>query len=91
VEKQLLNADSTLSFFQRALELRHSRLEFTGDGIDWLDVGTDALAFTRTGGGLRCVLNTGTRPLPLPDGEVLLSSAPTVDGKLPANAAVWLV
>ena len=42
--------------------------------------------------GLRCVLNTGKRPLPLPDGEVLiLASAPMVDGKLPPNAAAWLV
>ena len=31
VEKQLLNADSTLSFFQHALEIRRSRIEFTGD------------------------------------------------------------
>jgi alpha-glucosidase len=48
------------------------------------------LAFARHGGGLRCVLNIGKRPLPLPDGEVLLASAPTVDGKLPPNAAAWL-
>jgi alpha-glucosidase len=27
----------------------------------------------------------------LPDGELLLSSAPLVDGKLPPNTAAWLV
>jgi alpha-glucosidase len=80
-----------LSFFRHALEIRRSRAEFAGEGIDWLDIGPDALAFTRDGGGLRCVLNTGKRPLPLPDGEVLLASAPTVDGTLPANAAAWLL
>ena len=85
VEKQLADADSTLSFFQHALEIRRSRAEFAGEGIDWLDIAPDALAFARDGGGLRCVLNTGKRPLPLPDGEVLLASAPTVDGKLPAE------
>jgi alpha-glucosidase len=90
VQKQLADADSTLSFFQHALEIRRSRPEFAGDGIDWLDLAPDALAFARHGGGLRCVLNTGKRPLPLPDGEVLLASAPTVDGKLPPNAAAWL-
>jgi alpha-glucosidase len=89
VEKQLADADSTLSFFQHALEIRRSRPEFAGDGIDWLDMAPDGLAFAR-GGGLRCVLNTGKRPLPLPDGKVLLASAPTVDGKLPPNAAAWL-
>jgi alpha-glucosidase len=91
VERQLLNADSTLSFFQRAIEIRSSHVEFAGEDIDWLDIAPDALAFARHGGGLRCVLNTGKRPLPLPDGEVLLASAPTDDGTLPANAAVWLV
>jgi alpha-glucosidase len=90
VEKQLADADSTLSFFQNALEIRRSRAEFAGEGIDWLDIAPDALAFARDSGGLRCVLNTGKRPLPLPDGEVLLASAPTVDGKLPPNAAAWL-
>jgi alpha-glucosidase len=90
VEKQLADADSTLSFFQHALEIRRSRSEFAGEGIDWLDIAPDALAFVRHGGGLRCVLNTGKRPLPLPSGEVLLASAPTIDGMLPANAAAWL-
>ena len=66
VEKQLADADSTLSFFQHALEIRRSRAEFAGEGIDWLDIAPDALAFARHGGGLRCVLNTGNRPLPLP-------------------------
>ena len=69
VEKQLLDADSTLSFFQHALEIRRSRVEFSGEGIEWLDSAPDALAFARGDGGLRCVLNAGKRPLPLPDGE----------------------
>jgi alpha-glucosidase len=91
VERQLLNADSTLSFFQHALVTRRSRVEFAGDNVDWLDAPRDALAFARGDDGLRCVLNAGTQPIPLPDGEPILTSAPLVDGKLPANAAAWLV
>jgi alpha-glucosidase len=91
VERQLLNADSTLSFFQHALEIRRSRVEFAGDNVDWLDAPRDTLAFARGDDGLRCVLNAGTQPIPLPDGEPILTSAPLVDGKLPANAAAWLV
>jgi alpha-glucosidase len=91
VEKQLLNADSTLSFFQHALELRRSRIEFTGDSIEWLDMPRDALAFARGDDGLCCVLNAGSTPIALPEGESLLTSAPLVDGELPANAAAWLV
>jgi alpha-glucosidase len=90
VEKQLLNADSTLSFFQRALEIRRSHVGFTGDGIEWLEAPGDTLAFARGDDGLRCVLNAGKQPIPLPDGEPILTSAPLLDGKLPANAAAWL-
>jgi alpha-glucosidase len=90
VEKQLLNADSTLSFFQRALEIRRSHVGFTGDGIEWLEAPRDTLAFARGDDGLRCVLNAGKQPIPLPDGEPILTSAPLLDGKLPANAAAWL-
>ena len=51
----------------------------------------DALAFARGDDGLCCVLNAGSTPIVLPEGESLLSSAPLVDGELPANAAAWLV
>jgi alpha-glucosidase len=91
VEKQLLNADSTLSFFQRALEIRRSHAEFTGEGIEWLEAPRNTLAFVRGDNGLRCVLNAGKQPIPLPDAEPILTSAPLVDGKLPPNAAAWLV
>jgi alpha-glucosidase len=47
--------------------------------------------FARGDDRLRCALNTGKRPLPLPDGDLILSSAPLVDRKLPPNAAAWLV
>jgi alpha-glucosidase len=91
VEQQLLNPDSTLSFFQRALEIRRSHPGFTGAAIEWLQSPRDTLAFSRGDNGLRCVLNAGKQPIPLPDGEPILTSTPLVDGKLPANAAAWLV
>ena len=37
VEKQSGDPDSTLTFFQRAIEIRHTRPEFTGNRIEWLD------------------------------------------------------
>jgi alpha-glucosidase len=91
VEKQLADSDSTLSFFRRALELRRARAEFAGNRIDWLRAPRNALIFRRRGGRLVCALNAGRRPLALPDGELILTSAPLVDGRLPPNAAVWLV
>jgi alpha-glucosidase len=91
VEKQLGDTDSTLSFFLCALELRRSRTEFTGSRVEWLPATRGALVFQRGDHGLRCALNTGKRPVRLPDGEPILTSAPLVDGKLPPNAAAWLV
>ncbi|WP_144205785.1 glycoside hydrolase family 13 protein [Mycobacterium tilburgii] len=90
VEKQEADPASTLSFFRTALELRRKRSEFEGE-LEWLTASADGLVFRRAAGGLICALNTGARPLPLPAGEVILESAPVVDGQLPADTAVWLV
>jgi alpha-glucosidase len=91
VEKQLNQTDSTLPFFRQALEIRSSRAEFSGTRVEWLPAPRGALMFARGGHGLRCVLNAGKRPLSLPDGETILTSTPLVNGKLPPNAAAWLV
>ncbi len=90
VEKQLVDPASTLSFFRRAIELRHRRDEFGGSTIEWLDSPADTLVFRRPG-GLVCVLNAGTVSVELPKGELLLASADLVNAKLPPNAAAWLV
>jgi alpha-glucosidase len=90
VERQQADADSTLSFFQRALELRRDRAEFDGIDLDWLTAPRGALIFRRAG-GLVCALNAGKRAMALPNGEVILASAPLADGKLPPDSAAWLV
>jgi alpha-glucosidase len=91
VEKQLSDPDSPLSFFRHALELRCTRADFDGAGVEWLPAPDGAMIFRRSDGGLVCVLNAGDEPLSLPDGDVILSSAPLTDGALPPNAAAWLV
>lgn len=90
VEKQLADPDSTLAFFRRAFELRLQRAEFDGSTVEWLDSPADSLVFHRTG-GLVCVLNAGSRPIPLPEGKVLLASAEVSDGVLRPDSAAWLV
>lgn len=90
VEKQQADADSTWSFFQRALELRRGHAEFDGTDIVWLTAPRDALIFRRRG-GLVCALNAGKRPLALPGDELILSSAPLMRGKLPPDSAAWLI
>ena len=89
VEKQSGDPDSTLSFFQRALELRKRRAEFDGEGVEWLDAPSDAVIFRRQG-GLICVLNCGKAPVPLPAGELILASAPLLASELAPDSAAWL-
>ncbi|MDV3127720.1 glycoside hydrolase family 13 protein [Mycobacterium sp. 21AC1] len=86
VVHQLDAPDSMLAFYRRAIELRSSRAEFSGEKIDWVD----ELSF-RLPGGLLCALNAGADPLPLPEGEVLYASGPLPDAMLPPDTAVWLV
>ncbi|WP_072802691.1 glycoside hydrolase family 13 protein [Rhodococcoides yunnanense] len=89
-EEQLEDVHSMLSLYRAAFELRALRPEFTGSGIDWYGSPPGCLAFRRRG-GLICALNATDVPIPLPPGELLMSSAPLVDGMLPADAAAWLV
>ncbi|WP_051161175.1 alpha-amylase family glycosyl hydrolase [Nocardia transvalensis] len=90
VEAQLERLDSTLSLYRAAIELRAGRTEFGGDELDWYGSPEGCLAFRRPG-GLVCALNASDASIPLPPGEVLLSSAPLEGGRLPVNAAAWLV
>ncbi|MEO6792765.1 MAG: alpha-amylase family glycosyl hydrolase [Mycobacterium sp.] len=87
VERQLGDPDSTLSLYQRALEIRSTQTGFAG-GIEWLPAPDDALTFRR--GTLICVVNTGGQPVALPDGKLILASGPVADGGLPPDTAAWL-
>lgn len=88
VQAQESELASTLTLYRRAIALRHDRGDFVDQPVDFVDLGADVVAF-RSGDGVLCVLNTGIDPVPLPSGEVLLSSAPVAE-TIPADAAVWL-
>ncbi len=90
VATQAPDTDSTLSFFRKALELRRTREQFSGDQIDWLTSAPDTLIFCRPG-GLVCALNAGSSEVTLPHGELLLASGPVADGALRPDTAAWLV
>ncbi|MEV6055654.1 glycoside hydrolase family 13 protein [Streptomyces sp. NPDC052107] len=89
-EQQVADRDSMLSLYRTALRLRRSETAL-GDGqMTWLPSGPQVLSFTRDP-GFGCVVNLGSEPAPLPPHrQVLLSSAPLTDGKLPTDTAVWL-
>jgi alpha-glucosidase len=89
VEKQEADPHSTLPFFREALQLRRERDEFDGTGLEWLTASPDVVVL-RARGGLLCVLNAGTEAIALPAGELMLASAPLVNGELPPDSAAWL-
>ncbi|QWF83462.1 glycoside hydrolase family 13 protein [Amycolatopsis sp. CA-230715] len=91
VEAQLEDTASTLSLYREALELRHEHPAFTGHELRWYGAPAGCFAFRREPGGLVCALNTSATPIALPPGELVLASEELVDGKLPPDAAAWLV
>ncbi|PGH47521.1 MULTISPECIES: glycoside hydrolase family 13 protein [Streptomyces] len=83
---------STLELYREALRLRRKML---GDEtLEWggaEDAALDGILHFRRSTGWHCVTNFTASPVPLPPGELLLSSGPlTSDGKLPADTTAWL-
>ncbi|ALO94971.1 Alpha-amylase [Streptomyces hygroscopicus subsp. limoneus] len=89
VEAQTGTEGSTLELYRSALRLRRKLLQ--GETLTWTpDAPAGVLDFGRTE-TWRNVTNIGTEPVPLPPGEVLLSSGPLPqDGTLPPDTTVWL-
>ncbi|MFF8968907.1 alpha-amylase family glycosyl hydrolase [Streptomyces sp. NPDC014995] len=80
---------STLELYRTALRLRRKLLE--GEELTWAEeTPPGVLAFTRSD-GWRCVANLSGRSVPLPPGEVLLTSVPLDgDGRIGPDTTVWL-
>lgn len=83
--------DSTLSLYRDALRLRREHALGAGT-LEWIALDgvsdPDVLAFRN--GSVLVVANTGSTPVPLPQGEVLLASG-TLDGAaLPGDTTVWI-
>ncbi|MGB1507029.1 MAG: DUF3459 domain-containing protein, partial [Acidimicrobiales bacterium] len=57
--------------------------------LTWIDAGDGVLAYSRAS-GVRCVANMGAEPVPMPAGEILLTSMPGLTDELPSDTAVWL-
>ena len=87
VDVQDRDPGSTLNLYRRLLH--HRRGLVGADPVfGWLDAPADVVAFAH--GGLRCWVNFGALPVPLPPGRVVAHSWPgPVDGELPGDAAVW--
>ena len=85
---------STLSLYRDLLAYRRKH-RFGHGALAWHELdGPETLAFTNTSGdGTRtvlCLTNFGDEPVSLPDGDVIISSGPLDDGRVPTDITVWL-
>ncbi|WP_183154360.1 glycoside hydrolase family 13 protein [Streptomyces shenzhenensis] len=90
VEAQAGTAGSTLELYRTALRLRRKLLD--GETLSWApDVPPGVLHFARSE-GWRCVANLSGAPVPLPPGEILLTSGPLSENAtvLPPDTTAWL-
>lgn len=100
VDVEESNPNSTLNLYRRALALRHKLVPDT-ETITWLDGETlnpEVLIFARNakdGSTWVSATNFGQTEVPMPDGELLLSSKAEMAGEtsndiLPGETTVWL-
>ena len=89
VDAQTGAEGSTLEFYRAALAARREFAWTAGDEVELLDLGADVLAFRRGPRHGRAQLRRD-RQSSCPTGELLLSSGPVDDGKLPGDTAAWL-
>ena len=80
--------DSTLTLYQDALRLRREH-DLGAGSVEWLP-GFPTTAVALRNGDVIVVANTGTEPVELPAGEVLLASGPLGEGSLPGDTTVWI-
>jgi len=88
VDVEEADPDSTLSMYRRALVVRKAVI--SGEELTWHgDAHGEILHFDR-GQGWHVISNFNGEPIELPEGDILVSSSPIVDNKLPAATTVWM-
>ena len=79
---------STLHLYRRALDLRH-RLQ-AGEELEWVASDVQHLLHFVRPNGWQSVTNFGSELVTLPDGAVVITSSPLIDGKLPPDSTAWI-
>ena len=94
VEEQ--DPTSMLNLYRIALKVRAELLKPLGDtSLTWGTGYSDqVICYARpatSGRTLTCITNFGATAVPLPEGEVVLSSVPVEENLLPGDATAWVV
>ena len=85
---QQQDPSSTWALYRAALTRRHAEPDLLGFDFEWVDSPAGSFAFRR--GSITVLANTGPARVPLPAGEVLLSSGDLDQTGLPPDTAVWV-
>jgi len=87
VEKEEKDSQSPLSIYRKALALRKKLV--TKEEIKWHKTNDlSVLHFSRPN-GWHCITNFRAAAYPMPKGEIVITSHPLVQGKIPAGTTVW--
>jgi alpha-glucosidase len=87
VEVEEKDAHSPLAIYRRALQLR-KELQ-TKEEIKWHKTGDISVLHFSRPNGWNCITNFRAQEYTMPKGEILISSKPLVNGKIPAGTTVW--
>ncbi|PYY36221.1 alpha-amylase [Curtobacterium sp. MCJR17_055] len=88
VEAEDADPDSTLNLYRAALRLRRELQ--AAEHLEWVETGRDDVLAFRRPNGWTSVTVFGEEPFRLPEGELLLASAPLTDGVLAGVGTAWL-
>jgi len=80
---------STLEMYRSALAVRREHNLGFGS-VEWIEGFPKRVAAFRNG-RITVIANTGSKPVNLPAGDILVASAPVVDRALPGDATVWML
>ena len=92
-ESQADDDASMLALYRALGTLRRAEPALRGGDVEWLEQTATRLVLRRTpaagvgGRALTLVVNLGEEAAPLPDGELLLATAPLVGGMLAGESA----
>jgi len=87
VEAEEKEPHSPLAIYRKALELRKSLQ--TKEEIKWHKTKDVSVLHYARPNGWHCITNFRSQSYPMPKGEILISSQPLVDGRIPAGTTVW--
>lgn len=88
IDIQNKSSDSTLAMYRLALKLRKDLI--CEESINWYETNNPEVLHYSRANGWHCITNFEGDDFQLPEGELLISSAPIDDGKLSAGMTVWL-